>query len=517
MKTLFFGAVLSMALSLSPSASAQSGDAPELDYQGQADQALERHGMQGKTPDTFTFKDYCKLGFVHLEVGLFDIYMEQDLFADAKQAKRMFGVAQSLVQMQLRWLDWVDPGGMKHMDERKVCKELQTYLGRAKLGSVVTEVKVAAARGGDGGFEAPKALDLWTLLGVDEAKLAKYRKLSQFLQGPGGMGLDRDLKSEKIVLYPERARYVEAIALAGWARPEVRAKLWHPSILTWTNFYVGEWRLLCLQFSAANPTESSYHEGSDMEDRTPTGLKQQICQLAALGLVDNYFGGKVPPSVAGGLSINLVVDVFDECNTRVDGDLRERRKEARSWFVPGGQPEGGVLPPNLADSRWRDTHGKDRFIGVLKAAQSAGQEAQPRNNRKDKVRYFELYSDDETERMVTAAPVLGAQGRNRTIVPMDYYGDRLEFARCYSACFLYWMREKGGGRKAKESKLKFANWLKTMGASKELDAGGILAADPIDVFEAVFRDQYGLPLSTKDLGAKTSLEGAFLHWLPKAR
>ncbi|MCA9001790.1 MAG: hypothetical protein KDB61_07700, partial [Planctomycetes bacterium] len=262
---------------------------------------------------------------------------------------------------------------------------------------------------------------------------------------------------------------------------------------------------------------STYMQGSDMEDRAATGLKQQICQLASLGLVDNYFGGKVPPSVAGGLSVNLVVDVFNECNTRVDGDLRERRKEARSMFVPGGQSEGGVLPPNLADSRWRDTHGKDRFIGVLKAAQAAGRDAQPRKDRKDKVRYFELLSDDETERAVTEAPVLGSLGQNRKVVPLTYYGDRLEFARCYSTCFLYWMREKAGGKKPKDSYKVFAEWLKAMGNTVELDAGGIVAADPIDTFENIFRDKYGLSLSDADLDPKVSLEGAFLNWLPKAR
>ncbi|MCP5023191.1 MAG: hypothetical protein GY930_15650 [bacterium] len=517
MRTLFSCAVLSMALFSTPTVDVQSKGTPNFDYQAQADQALLRHGMQGTTTDDFRFDDYCRFGFVHLEVGLFDLYMEQDSFADAQQATRLFGVAQSLVQMQQRWLDWVDPGGMEHKTERKVCKQLYIYLGMAKLDPAISAARIVTTPGGDGGFEAPAALDLWTVLDVDSKALASYRKLSEFLQTSGGLGLDRSKEVEKMILYPSRERYVEAIALAGWARLEARDRMWSPGIFTWTNFYVNDWRFLSMQYSSANPTPETYGQGSDMEERTRTGLKQQICQLAALGLVDNYFGGKVPPSVAGGLSINLVVDVFEECNTRVDGDLRERRKGARSMFVPGGQSEGGVLPPNLADSRWRETHGKDHFIKVLKAAQAAGLQAQPRKKRKDKVRYFELLSDDEAHRMVTSAPVLGSLGGNRTIVPLDYYGDRLEFARCYSACFLYWMREKGGGRKAKDSQLQFAKWLKTIGDNDEPDAGGILAAEPTADFESVFEDQYERPLSDPDLNAKVSLEGAFLHWLPKAR
>ncbi|MDF1838597.1 MAG: hypothetical protein P1V35_12075 [Planctomycetota bacterium] len=521
MKSSIFCMALSLALFLSPFTEAHPKSTQpasiEFDFQAQADRAMMRHGVMGTMPEEFSFDDYCKLGFVHLEIGLYDLYMEQDSFAEATDAKRMFGVAQSLVALQQRWLDWIDPAGSQYKNERDVCKKLHSYLGKAKLGEALAAAKVVATPGGDGMMEGPSALDLWTVLDVDPAQLETFRALNVFLQTNGGMGLDREAKSEKMVLYPGRERFVEVTSLAGWARPEARGSMWNTGIFTWTNFYVNDWRFLSFQFSAANPNENTYRQGSNMEDRSPTGLKQQICQLAALGLLDNYFGGKVPPSVAGGLSINLVVDVFKECNTRVDGDLRERRKEARSMFVPGGQSEGGVLPPNLADSRWRDTHGKDRFIGVLKSAQSAGKEAQPRRERKDKVRYFELLSDDESERAVTMAPVLGAEGRNRKVVPLDYYGDRLEFARCYSTCFLYWMREKGGGKKAKDSHQKFAAWLTAMGTTAELDAGGILAADPINVFEKIFQEQYGRPLSDADLDPKKSLEGAFLHWLPKGR
>ena len=521
MKSSLLYAALSLTLLMGLAAGAVTKSPglanPDMDYKGMAKSAMQRHGIRAVTPEDFLFEDYCKMGFVHLEVGLFDLYMEQDAFASAKDAKRMFGVAQSLVKMQQSWLDWVDPGGAGYKQERQACKNLQVYLGKAKLASAISAVNAAAGSSSDDGMEEPTALDLWTVLDVDAKKLAQFRDLNTFLQASGGLGLEREPKPEKMILYPKRGRYVEAIALAGWARPEARGKLWDESALTWTNFYVNDWRFLSFQFSAANPTQNTYTQGSDMESRTPTGLKQQICQLAALGLIDNYFGGKVPPSVAGGLSINLVVDVFGECNTRVDGDLRERRKEARSWFVPGGQSEGGVLPPNLADSRWRDTHGKDRFVGVLKAAQSAGSDAQPRKNRKDKVRYFELLSDDESERAVTVAPVLGVEGRNRKVVPLDYYGDRLEFSRCYSTCFLHWMREKGGGRKPKDSHLKFASWLKAMGTTAGLDSGGILAADPIDTFESIFLAQYERPLSDSELKPKASLEGAFLNWLPKAR
>lgn len=311
-----------------------------------------------------------------------------------------------------------------------------------------------------------------------------------------------------MILYPSRERYVEVIALAGWARPEARASMWSPNVYTWTNFYVNDWRFLAMAFSPANPTDSTYKQSNAMENRIPTGLEQQICQLAGVGLLDNYFGGRIPPGVAGGLSLNLVVDIFGECNTRVDGDLRERRKEAREMFVPGGQSEGGVLPPDLADSRWRDTHGKDHFIGVLKNAQKEGRDKVNKREAKDKVRYFLLRADDEVTSAVLEGPILGRQGNQLAKIGKEFYGDRLEFARCYSSCFLYWLREKGGGKKPVESQAQFSGLLRALATTDGLQAGGIVEADPSETFEKIFAEHYGMPLSDPSLDAKSSLEGA---------
>ncbi|MCA9002290.1 MAG: hypothetical protein KDB61_10215, partial [Planctomycetes bacterium] len=225
---------------------AGAAPAADFDYEGEAKRALARHGMEGATTETFDFSDYCNRGFVHLEVGLFDLYMEQDSFDD-KQAKRMFGLAQSLVTMQRRWLDWVDPAGEDHKEIRDIAKELEAFLGKVNLGPAVNAAKQVTTPGGGGGFEKPQALDLWTVIEVSKEDLETFRKLNGFLQADGGLGLTREAKPERMVLYPKRARYVEVIALAGWARPVARPSMWSTGIFTWTNFYVDDWRFMSLQ------------------------------------------------------------------------------------------------------------------------------------------------------------------------------------------------------------------------------------------------------------------------------
>ena len=485
-----------------------------LDFEALAQQKLKQRGMQDATPDTFTFEDYCNRDFVHLEVGLFDLYMDRAAFAEKTDAKRMFAVGSSLASMQVDWLDWTDPGGAQYGEEAKIAADLAKYLKTASPGSI----GIGGPITGEGGDGAPEAIDLWTRLKIKDTRLAGFRKFAQFMQTNGGLGLEREALREPIVLYPDRGEYVELIALAGWARPEARDRMWHPSVYSWTNFYVNQWRFVSMAYGPANPTDSTYRNGMPMEARTPTGLQQQICQLGALGMLDNYFGGRIPPLVAGGLSVNLVVAQFGECNTRVDGDLRERRKDARAVFVPGGLSEGGVLPPNLADSRWREFHGKHHFLKKLAESQKEGAEAVKRSERKDKVRYFELIADDEVKKDVTEAPMLGSNAAGLGGLGQEFFGDRLEFARSYSSGFLYWLREKGGGRKSAESKSKFAGLLKTFAHAEAPDTGGILAnEDNGPSFEEIFAGHYDKPLSEPQLKPKESLEGAFLHWLPKGK
>jgi hypothetical protein len=187
-------------------------------------------------------------------------------------------------------------------------------------------------------------------------------------------------------------------------------------------------------------------------------------------------------------------------DTRVDGDTGSRSTEAVNVFVAGGNPSGGTIA-NSAESRWRETHGADRFLGPLKRSQKAAAgEAQERWARPGG---FELLDATGSSSHVVWAPLLGAHGTGPP--PAPYHADHMEFRRAYRVAFLHWLRTRGAGSK-KSSAEAFARFARTL-------AGGASAAEAIE-------EGYGLPLSAPSpaelLAADTlPLEGRFLVWLSK--
>ncbi|MFT5478699.1 MAG: hypothetical protein ACI8Y8_004067, partial [Planctomycetota bacterium] len=318
------------------------------------------------------------------------------------------------------------------------------------------------------------------------------------------LGLDRTQgKREAIVLIPERGRFVEAIAFAGWLRPDLRSNFWKDGTHTWTNFYLEEYKVLALAFASPGGSAEDYEASMDMSARTPTGLEQQIVQLATNSMIDNYFGSKIPPTFAGGLAINLVVDMFEECNTRADGDLSERRTEAVEFFVPGGNPSGGSLGTISADSRWRADQGADRFVRVLRSSQKSGADEA---KKKGKVHLFEIQDDAGSERKVLAAPFLGARAVERETLPVSFEGEQMEFLRAYRCAFLYWLQNESMG-KEKSSRAAFAGFLKRLA---QIDSAAEIEASFAESFD-------GRALSSVELDKKGDLEGRFLYWLSKKK
>ncbi|MEM8711787.1 MAG: hypothetical protein AAGG01_12610 [Planctomycetota bacterium] len=202
--------------------------------------------------------------------------------------------------------------------------------------------------------------------------------------------------------------------------------------------------------------------------------------------------------------MNLVIDIYGECNTRVDGDLTSRRTEAREVFVPGGNPDGGILPPLMADSRWRTEHGADRYLVGLQGSQAAG-DSQAKS-RKDKNTFFQIKNDDENKDMFLKAPFLGTLAADRNlIIPDEYFGDAQEMFRAYRTGFAHWMQYSAFSKKKKKSQAAFAKLLTTLAQAEPTD----------DALETAIMEIYEKPLTSGELDAKKDLEGEFLKWLSK--
>ncbi len=461
-----------------------------IPHQRLVDEVLVRSGRAEASADTFSTEEFLTEGYVRIRLGLFEVLMDRVSVRELQDADNFVKVCVSLLTLQECWLDWVEPSvdadALKSL--RKDFKELKRWLGKVR-GSQISKLAKGLE---DWGVEEES--DLYVGLRTRASLRAVAERLAESMGRGAFMGLAREDSPESIILAPRRRPFVEWVALAGWVYPELRGGFWHDGIADWTQFYMDRYKVMALEFAAPGAGVANWTAGMAMNSRVDTGMEQQLTQLACNSLVDSYYGERIPESLAGALSVNLVIDVFGECRTRVDGDLRTRRTEAYERFVPGGRSEGGWLPAISADSWWRteSNYGADRFSGPLNMAQKNGYK-----DSRDRIRAFRLRNDADSAKFVVKAPFLGLAAAEMPVPPSSYVGDYKELLRSYRTAFVNWLHHERGNR-AEET---FAALLVE------------LAQTPQDL-EEVLAETYGLPLSTEELTSK-DLEGQFLHWILK--
>jgi len=461
----------------------------EVPYEQLAKRFINNIGAAG-TADTIEFDAMLQEHFLHGSLGIYDVFLPANITSDDDSLEKFQTAVLALLDSQETWLEWLAPASGK---QKAALKDWKIVRGWVK------GWKAKALKSGSKDGER----DLLTVLDASEKICEASARFSAFMASGEALGLSRESgQQEALILIPKRDQFVEFAAFCGLAFPADQGNFWHAGAVNWTNFDIKNYKVLALEYAAPVQKADGYSAGMSMDYRSPTGMAQQIVQLATNSMFDNYFGATVPPSLVGSLSLNLVLSQFGECDTRADGDLRSRRKSAREVFVPGGQKKGGQLAANLADSRWRIDRGVGHFIAPLKRAQKGGAESL---KGKDKLRYFELMVDDESKRTTISGPYLGSAAADAENPPDEFYSDHVEFLRAYRACFVWWLQTTSIGSEKKSGKA-FANLLCDLAAS----------TDPMEL-ETLFGRAYdGAPLSTPEL-KKDDLEGRFLAWLGKQK
>ena len=472
-------------------AAAQSIGSPQvnINHQALAADFLNRSGFDPEGASQVSVEQLLERSFFTMRVGVFDLGLSSYAALSRTNGDNFALLAGALLEVQAQFLEWLGPKAPGIKEAEKDLKTLRSYFKKLR-GNAINKL------------DHKQTGDVMALLGASKKALEAQERFGRYMARGTALGLDReDEYVDTFLVAPGRRDFLELLSTFGAISPPNQGVYWTNDVATWTNTYFNDISVVALEFASLGSTTGGAFAGISMNSRTPTGMQQQISQLAGNAMIDNLFGDKIPPSLAGALSVNLVVEIYGECNTRVDGDLRARRTQAREIFVPGGLSEGGILPPNLADSRWRSEHGKDHFLVALQSAQAAG--ASEARKKHEKNGSFELMDDREAKRMVVKAPFLGTPAADAPPVPDDFWGDSLEFYRSYRTGFIYWLRTKGQ-RSKKSSEAAFAAYL-TQLAQAESGA---------DSLEATFEEQYGKPLSAKE-PSKQDLEGQFLDWLSK--
>lgn len=479
--------LLAFALLLSPSLSVSPGSIRprSLPYEKIAKEYAASIGLASASPEAISYGDVLAKNFVHLRLGVFDLHFP--VAELERRAEDFRTCSTAVVEAQLAWLDWLQASQPEARAVREDLKALEGWIKGSKWpGSI--------------GSAASEAQDALHLFHAPDAILQAGERAARGMGSAGLLGPPReDPLCQGIVILPSRKLFTQFVYFVGWIDPADSELFWMDDVIDWTQCIFGEDMAVSLEYAAVKRDPGDYAAGTPMSERGADVMQQQFVQIAMLSLFQTCYGGRAPPAFLGGLSANLVIDMFGMVKTRVDGDLRGKITPAIEVFVPGGASEGGVLAKNSAESRWRDKQGADHFVPTLRASQKEGETLG--KTAKNKLACFSLRSDSGAEKHLVAAPFLGSAAAKTPAPPAQFQGDYAELIRSYKSCFIYWLQTKSKPAE-KASREAFAALLKNL-------------ADPTKTseFEQVFKDAFaGAPLSNADAD-KASLEGQFLIWL----
>lgn len=450
------------------------------------DEIAQRWLQRNEIQEPKGVRDVLQRSFAHLAVGLFDVYLPVGALRDGKATEEARAALIALVDTQRGFAGWAQgkwtPNGAP--DKRKD-DPLSDWLGGLSAKSFANRQLAGA--------------DLAEAAGATEEVRAALEGFRAELRKGGLFGVNRDLAGAPMVLFPRRAEFVEFTCVAGALDPSLRNSAWNEGVTGWLEYQADGIPFLTLEYTAsAGPRD--FGKGIPVGARNPTALAELVSQAGGRALLAHVYADGLDPALGSGMANALVIDLFGELDTRIDGDVRARTSQSRSIFVPGGNPNGGSLPPSSAESRWRGTKGKDHFVGILAQVQKQSGKKAP--TRAEKLGRFELQSDDGSKKELVSAPFLGPKAQRPS---PEVFGDYLELVRCYGVAFLHWLRLEGAGKPA-ESAARFGELLRTLGRVKS------------DDLPAVLRELYGQPLSADDVHGLfdgPTLEGRFLTWLAR--
>ena len=475
------------------------GDGIEFEALGQAFRAAHCEGAE--TSDACNLDAIVRDHYARVTLGVFELCYPADLLAKSGPAKQFIEVMRAVLDLEARWLGIVGPGDDT---ERSAQKELESVRGWL---STVKPAQLARIR-----KSADK--DLFTYLEAGADVVATQERLLAYMLDPDALFLV-PIRGEpaRILLAPTRREFMELVGFAGQLEPELQAVYWHEDVVKWTQIWSGWTLVLALEYAPWGGTDPKFKTGLSMKEFDKTGLSEHVVQQATLTLLRHVFA-REPTHFEQALATNITIDVCGQINT-VDGEGAIGTSGARtlpySRFVPGGNPNGGVLPARSAApfnmvviNKWRKGKGDDWFAAALRKGQktAAKRAAKDKSNpqRKDKTPHFQLDDPNVGKHLITA-PFLSEFANEKQYPPTKFLNDYREFFRSYRSCFFHWLEVAGDPESPEASKAKF----------KQLVRGTVDVTEE-DTFDNLVATIYGVPLSASD-GSTDSLEWRFLAWL----
>jgi hypothetical protein len=438
-------------------------------------------------------------------LGSFDVAMPKRFLADSKLAKLYTKVSLRILDLQERFVDWMEP-----------TPEVATRLGadietlRGWVGSWKSN-KLARIKG-DG--------DLYAEFEAPAEVLAARDSLHAALSDPATLGVaPQYVEGVTLLLCPTRRDFMELCGFLGLLDPAWRAENCSRGTAEWTQVWCGSVIALALEYAPWTGFDPNFATGLDPERLDKGGLMQHVLNQSARALIFRWFNRPQQVTFERALAAQAVIELEGRIMI-LDGEGGISSSGATTLpyerFVPGGLSEGGILPAipaapfdMLLEGQWRKGRGTDYFLDALREGQADGARrgAKLRENplRKDSTAHFSIDSDRSGAKHVVTAPFLGTWGAKQTYPPPEFLNDYRQFYKSYLTGFLSWLRTVGVDADDDARAERFAQALKLLGASEST----------LDLDQA-FGRAYELPLSAQTPEVD-SLEWRFLNWLAETK
>lgn len=470
----------------------------DIPFEELAASYIEAHCPDG---NTCSFEEVLAASYATIRLGAFEIAVPAEFLKERQRSSEVPEMAIGVLQVQQLWVEtlcdnldvveevradvatltaWFE--GWKYGDYSRVAKQDDKEL-TAALGAS-PEVKAAVARLAE------------TIMSRDKVGVApQYTDVIRML------------------MCPTRRDFMEFIGFSGKVDADSKTRNWIQGVDDFTQIWMKRNLVLSMQYAPWGGTDPNYHTGMSMDKTGKNGLLQHIVQQATRALVFTSFNRNDLALLEKGLAVHFTIAICGIANT-IDGDGSISDSGATtapySRFVPGGNPNGGILPAIPAamfsmtvENHWREGLGKDFFLKPLRKGQKAGYKRASKDKqeplRKDKRPHFALEGDSGSKATITA-PFLGELATERQYPDANFMNDYREFYRSYQACFLHWLEQNGDPESPEASKEKFRKLLVTMGTSSQL------------LIDTAVSDIYGAPISGGDDSVE-NLEWRFLTWL----
>jgi hypothetical protein len=483
----------------------------ELDFAGMGARFL-RERVGSEAADALTAEALYTQHCVQLRLGMVELAWPRWRLADKTAAEEFKLTAQALVAAQKRWAEVLalpEAAAGIAKDAQVLEAWIKSWKGPAL--SKMAQQKPEEAHELMHGLAAPP-----------DVTAAAQSFASRLMDPKVCHWVPKDGQPQRVLLAPRRKDFVELMGYAGRADATLQPVLWNKDATLFTSFWIGSIFVLALEYPPW-VFDPKFETCISMNKFEKTGMQQHTLRevLGALHWVCLGEPGDARYFLQS-QALLLTIDVCGEANA-LEGDGERGTSGAQTQpyerFVPGGDPNGGTLPPipaapfdSLRENHWREGKGADHFAVPLRKGQKTAQKAMIKDRpakldpvlARDPNAHFLLSTADGVERAIVTAPFLGSATANKPYPPHALLVDYREFFRAYRTAFFHWLATESDPKNPKAC------------AERRRTLAHKLAEDRSKSFEALVQEVYGEPLSGSD-GSKPSLEWRFLEWLGKGK